>query len=158
MKKRLKKIFYRFISPIRKIYWFIFSPKTYGVKALIEHEGKFLMIRNSYGLKHWTLPGGGKRSNEMPETGARREILEEVGVSPKNLVYLGTYFSRRQYKKDTVYCFYGKAENNQYKIDDDEVEEANWFALSDLPEFHSAAVDDVLNLFREKKSNIIHNK
>jgi ADP-ribose pyrophosphatase YjhB (NUDIX family) len=152
MKKKLKKIFYRFISPIRKFYWFIFNPKTYGVKTLIEHEGKFLMIRNSYGLKHWTLPGGGKKRDETPEAGAKREILEEVGISLRNLVYLGTYFSRRQYKKDTVYCFYGKAESNQYRIDNDEVEEANWFSLSDIPKFHSAAVDDILKFF----SSIVH--
>jgi ADP-ribose pyrophosphatase YjhB (NUDIX family) len=156
MKKRLKKILYRFISPIRKFYWFIFNPKTYGVKILIGHEGKFLMIRNSYGIKHWTFPGGGKKRNETPEAGAKREILEEVGMSLRNLVYLGTYSSRRQYKKDTVYCFYGKAENNQYRIDNDEVEEAGWFELKDVPEFHSAAVDDVLNLFRERKLDIVH--
>jgi ADP-ribose pyrophosphatase YjhB (NUDIX family) len=132
--------------PIRKIYWFIFSPKTYGVKALIEHNGKFLMIRNSYGFKYWTFPGGGKKKDETPEAGARREAKEEVDVSLGNLVFLGTYFSRRQHKRDTVYCFYGRVNNDFFQIDNEEVEEGRWFGLEEMPEFRSAAVDEVLAL------------
>ncbi len=148
---KFKRLFYKFILPIRKIYWFIFSPKTYGVKALIEHNGKFLMIRNSYGRKHWTFPGGSKKKNETPEAGAKRETREEVGILLENLVSLGAYFSRRQHKRDTVYCFYCKVDNDLFQIDNNEIEEAGWFTLKEIPEFHSAAVEDVIALYEKYK-------
>ncbi len=146
-----KRLFYKFILPFRKIYWFVFRPKTYGVKALIEHNGKFLIIRNSYGHKYWTFPGGSKRKDETPEAGAKREVREEVGILLENLVSLGTYFSRRQHKRDTVYCFYSKVDSDLFKIDNNEVEEGKWFLLEEIPEFHSAAVDDVLSLYEKYK-------
>lgn len=147
MKLKLKKLFYRAVSPVRKAYWFIFHPKTYGVKVLIENNGKFLMIRNTYGRKRWTFPGGGKKRNETPESAAKREAKEEVGVILENLVYLGEYFNTRQYKRDTVYCFYGKRNDARYEIDNDEIEEAKWFALSEMPSFKSPAVQSVLRLY-----------
>lgn len=149
---KLKRLFYKFTMPLQRIYWLIFSPKTYGVKTLIECNGKFLMIRNSYGKKHWTFPGGGKKKDETPEAGAKRETREEVGIFLENLIYLGTYFSRRQYKKDTVYCFYSKIDNDLFQIDNDEVEEANWFAPKEIPEFHSVAVKDILALYEKHKA------
>jgi ADP-ribose pyrophosphatase YjhB (NUDIX family) len=148
----MKKIFYKFILPIKKIYWFIFRPKTYGVKALIEYNGKFLMIRNSYGHKHWTFPGGGKKKDETPEAGAKREALEEVGILLESLISLGAYFSRRQHKRDTVYCFYSKVDNDFFQIDNKEIEETNWFTLEEIPKSHSAAVEDVFALYEKYQS------
>ncbi|KKT42310.1 MAG: ADP-ribose pyrophosphatase [Candidatus Giovannonibacteria bacterium GW2011_GWA2_44_13b] len=146
------KIFYKVLSPFRKFYWFIFRPKTYGVKTLIEFENKFLFIRNSYGIKHWTFPGGGKNRAESAEEGARREVLEETGISLPELIYLGEYKSTRQYKRDTVYCFYAKVNSVSYKIDPVEIEEVRWFAFDNIPSFRSKAVDEVLDLYKNIKS------
>ena len=138
------------INPFRTAYWFIFRPKTMGVKCLIENNEKFLMIRNSYGHRQWTFPGGGVDRNELPENAAQRETREEVGIEVTNLVPLGEYFSTRQYKKDTVYCFYAKVHSSYFKIDNDEVSEATWFSEADIPGRRSSAVDKVLNLYRLK--------
>ncbi len=112
------------------------------------------MIRNSYGKKHWTFPGGGKKKNETSAMGVKRETAEEIGISLEKSVYLGTYFSRRQHKRDTVYCFYSKIDNDQYKIDNDEIGEAGWFSLAEMPKFHSAAVEDVLGLYERYQTNL----
>lgn len=149
LKIQIKRLFYKIIAPIRNIYWFIFRPKTYGAKMLIEHEGKFLMIRNSYGSKNWTFPGGGKNSNELPEEAAKREAFEEVGIALPDVQYLGAYFNERQYKKDTVYCFYKKVNSDYYRIDDDEVEEARWFDKSNLPLSQSRSVKWTVDLYVE---------
>ena len=146
----MKKIFYKIINPFRTAYWFVFRPKTRGIKCLIENNGRFLMIRNSYGHRQWIFPGGGVDKNELPEKAAQREAREEVSVQVANLVPLGEYFSTRQYKKDTVYCYYGKVNSDYFKIDNDEVSEAAWFTEKDIPELRSSAVDKVLNLYRLK--------
>lgn len=122
-------------------------PKTFGVKALIEHDGKLLMIRNTYGTRHWTLPGGGIKKHETPENAARRETKEEVGIDLGQLLYLGKYFSTRHYTQDTVYCFYAKAVNVNFKIDEGEIAEAKWFSISEMPQFKSAAVEEALHLY-----------
>lgn len=151
----MKRGFYKIISPLRTAYWFIFRPKTTGAKCLIEHNERFLMIRNGYGSKKWTFPGGGVNKREAPEKAAQREALEEVGIAPETLVPIGEYFNTRQYKRDTVYCFYGKTHNDHFTIDNDEVLEAAWFAMSDIPEIRSRSVDAVLDLYSAHFNNSI---
>ncbi len=133
------------------MYWFIFRPKTYGVKVILCFQGKFLFIRNSYGTRRWTFPGGGVKRGEAPEIAARRELLEEVGVTASTLTYLGAYQHERQYKKDTVYCFLSETNSFDFKIDNDEVEEAKWFYVSDIPPNRSPAVQAVMDLSVMKK-------
>lgn len=118
-----------------------------GAKCLIEYNGKFLMICNTYGRKHWTFPGGGIKRSETPKKAAQREALEEVGIALETLIPLGKYFNTRQYKRDTVYCFYGKTDNDYFEIDTNEISEAAWFSISDIPAMRSRSVGAVLDLY-----------
>ncbi|MBI5913057.1 NUDIX domain-containing protein [Candidatus Azambacteria bacterium] len=106
-----------------------------------------MMIRNTYGRKHWTFPGGGVKKSEAPEKAAQREAHEEVGIALETLIPIGQYFNTRQYKRDTVYCFHGKTHNTYFKIDNDEVLEAAWFSIADIPAMRSRSVDAVLDLY-----------
>lgn len=148
---RLKRLFYKFVTPIRKLYWFVVRPKTYGVKVLIEHNGKFVMIRNSYGHKKWTFPGGGMNSNETPKEAAVREAFEEVGIALENVRYLGEYFNTRQYKRDTVYAFYSEVRSEDYKMDPLELEEVRWFDASEIPLNQSDSVKSILSFWAKLK-------
>jgi 8-oxo-dGTP diphosphatase len=57
-----------------------------GVKAIIMHEKKVLLIKRSekykkYGMEgYWDIPGGRISYGEEPIVGLRREIKEEVGL------------------------------------------------------------------------------
>lgn len=144
--RTLRRLFYRVIKPIRKVYWFVCRPETVGVKCLIEHDGKFLCILNSYYPK-WTFPGGGVGRKETLLQAARRESLEEVGVDIEDWRLLGEYHSEREYKRDVVYCFHAVAPNSEFMIDNDEVVEAGWFSTDEIPNPRSFAVKEVLSLF-----------
>lgn len=146
MKRFFYRVIYRIVNPFQSAYWYIIRPQTRGVKCLIERNGKFLMIRNSYGQQYWTFPGGGVKRNESPKAAAQRELSEEVGIQVDNWLFLGDYFSTRQYKRDTVSCFFAKVTSDDYKIDNAEVVEAAWFAISEIPEYQSPAVSKVLGL------------
>jgi ADP-ribose pyrophosphatase YjhB (NUDIX family) len=124
----------------------VFRPRTLGVKCVVEHDGRWLMIRNTYGRHHWTLPGGGVRRRERPDEAARREVREEVGIELAAVEPIGSYFSRRHYSRDTVHCFRARVDASDFRIDGKEVLEASWFAPTDIPEKHGAAVDEVLRL------------
>ncbi|TSC89548.1 MAG: NUDIX hydrolase [Parcubacteria group bacterium Gr01-1014_3] len=117
------------------IYWFIFRPKTFGVKCVVENDGEVLMIKNSYGgYKQWMFPGGGINNNETPDQAIKRELLEEVGIAVENLRKIGEYTSNQEFKKDTVIVFTGITQNKELNIDTREILEAKWFSIDHLPE------------------------
>src|SRR5258706_13668937 len=103
--KRFVRLGYNVAARLRIAYWFVFRPKTSGVKCVVEHDGHWLMIRNSYGKGHWTFPGGAIERNENPDAAAVREVREEVGIALDAVRSIGSYTSNRQYKHDTVHCF-----------------------------------------------------
>jgi len=59
-------------------------PNTFyrvSVKALVKDKGgRVLVLKENQDT--WSLPGGGLDHGEMPEDGIRRELQEELGVSP----------------------------------------------------------------------------
>lgn len=64
--------------------------------AVIVRDGCVLMVRERSlgpsgrhdGLEYWTLPGGGIADGETPEEAVRREVEEEVGLTPLSTRYL----------------------------------------------------------------------
>lgn len=151
MKITIIRLFYRIIDPIRKLYWFIVRPTRIGVKCLVEHDNKFLFIRNSYGSKKWTIPGGGVNRGESLESAAIRETREEVGILPMNPITIGTYIHEKEHKHDSVTIFYAKTQNPEFIIDPVEIEEARWMSFDEVPEPRGSAVARTLFLFKEYK-------
>lgn len=119
--------------PIARIYWFITRPKSYGVKCVIYYRNEVLMIRQSYGGNRWAFPGGSIKKGETPEQAVKREVKEEVGINLENVVHLGEFKTTIEYKLDTVYCFSGIVNNRVFVVDNNEVVEANWFPMDNLP-------------------------
>ena len=142
-----RAIFYKIAYQILIIYWFIFRPQVYGVRCLIECDGRALFVRQTYGKMQWTFPGGGPHRTESREDAARREVKEEVGITLAELQYLGEYTTTEEYKRDTVRCYCGKALSPDFKIDRNEIYEAGWFNLDNLPEPLSLDAQSVLHLY-----------
>jgi 8-oxo-dGTP diphosphatase len=52
-----------------------------GAAAVIfDGAGRVLLVRHSYGLRNWELPGGGRKPNESVDAAVRREVREETGL------------------------------------------------------------------------------
>lgn len=81
----------------------------------------------------WVFPGGKIDKGETAAESARREVMEEVGVKIDELKPIGSYFSDKWGKQDTVQVFYGRAGDNIVKINEFEIKEAKWFGLNELP-------------------------
>jgi ADP-ribose pyrophosphatase YjhB (NUDIX family) len=148
IKRPFTKIFWFFASPIRKVYWFIFRPKTRGVKCMIQWQDKILFVRISYAHKGWTVPGGGVNKNESFEEAVCREVKEEVGITLGEVRMFREYVTTKEYKIDTVQCFWSKVENSDFKIDDNEIVEAKWSRLDDIPEPHRPGLVEVLSFLK----------
>jgi mutator protein MutT len=136
----MKNIIYKSLHRIIRIYWFIFRPKTYGVKCVIQNGEDVLLIRNTYGYKSWTFPGGKVEKNETPEEATKREIMEEVGIKLVDLKYCGQFLSTTEYKRDTIEIFSAEVKNKNLKVDSKEISEATWFSFKDLPPLPKNAV------------------
>lgn len=111
-----------------RLLWFIRRPETTGALVAVWHQGRVLLVKNSY-RRQLTLPGGYIRPREDRRTAAARELREEVGVQvqPKRLVhaYHGTHvFEHRQ---DTLDIYELEVEEApDVRVDDREVVRAEF--------------------------------
>jgi 8-oxo-dGTP diphosphatase len=135
---------YRQLHRLRRVYWFVFRPRTTGVKCVVMHDGAWLMIRNTYGRAHWTFPGGGVERDEAPDAAAIREVGEEVGIALDTVRPVGDYYNEREYKRDTVYCFTASIDRPDFVIDPAEIAEAHWVDPDELPDFRAPSVDRIV--------------
>jgi ADP-ribose pyrophosphatase YjhB (NUDIX family) len=86
------------------VWWKLSRPITVGVRAILAHEGKVLLVFHSY-QDAWYLPGGGVKKGETLENAMAREAAEEVGASLGEVRLLGVYSSFYEGKSDHVAVF-----------------------------------------------------
>jgi 8-oxo-dGTP pyrophosphatase MutT (NUDIX family) len=128
-----KSMLVQAIYPLLRLYWFLLRPKTFGVQCVIQHEDAILLVRNTYGRRQWTFPGGSIARGETAEEAIRREVYEEVGLHLERLQYLGAFNATIDYKRDHVTVFAGISPDRQVTIDPVEILEARWFQPQGLP-------------------------
>lgn len=96
-----------FAHPLRKIYWHIFRPKTFGVKVVIytPDRTKVLLVQHRYGSGQLMLPGGAIERGEPEEAAARREVIEELNVEIDDVRLRHVFRTNAEGKQDTVFLF-----------------------------------------------------
>ncbi|MES2994548.1 MAG: NUDIX hydrolase [Patescibacteria group bacterium] len=146
----LKRLSNRVLAPFQLLYWRMAAPQAEGAKVLIKQGENFLLIRETYGPKHWTLPGGRSRKDEEPLETAKRKVREEVGIELSVLIPLGSYFHTRQHKKDVICAYLAHVGTQAFQINPNTVGEAHWFSVEELASLEqSESVDDVLELYHK---------
>ncbi len=71
-------------------------------------EGKVIMVRQyRHGTRTITLeiPGGMAEPGEAPEVGARRELLEETGYAPDEMIELGSVHSNPAIQNNATFTY-----------------------------------------------------
>lgn len=138
------------VLPFVRLYWFVFRPHTEGVKVVLQNQDdKLLLVRHAYGSRNWTFPGGSQEGDESPEETARREVREELSVGVKNVRVHGDFVSTREYKHDHVTVCSGCV-NDTITPSPFEIDKAQWFDGSNLPELGSVA-KQVLSIYEQEK-------
>lgn len=108
-------------------------PYSIGVFASIfDPSGRVLCLRQNYGARLWTQPGGGLERGERPEDGLRREILEETGFEARIGDFIGVYHNA--YKDDLILAFAAGIVGGSQKAPHAEIAEIAWFNPADLPQ------------------------
>jgi ADP-ribose pyrophosphatase YjhB (NUDIX family) len=134
-----KRTLIQMIYPLLQLYWFLVRPKTFGVQCVIQQGDAILLVRNTYGRKQWTFPGGSIARGESAEAAIRREVREEVSLPLQQLRHLGAFDTTINYKRDHVEVFTGVTPDRQVTLDPAEILEAQWFQPQDFPPLAPAA-------------------
>jgi ADP-ribose pyrophosphatase YjhB (NUDIX family) len=137
-----------FINRSLRIYWRITKPVTFGVRAVVARgDGRILLVKHTYD-KYWYLPGGAMKRDEPAEAALARELREELGIASAAIERkLGTYFSQREGKRDTIEVFVAKAAE-MGKRQRLEIAAAEWFDPAALPEGVSPATQRRIGEYR----------
>ncbi|MFZ1075201.1 MAG: NUDIX hydrolase [Minisyncoccia bacterium] len=141
----MKGTLYKILLPFAQMYWKLFRPATFGVKAVIVQRGnahEILLVRHTYGdVLLWNLPGGGYNPKKESAIHAlQRELGEELGLTPLTVEALGEYYTEAEGKKDTVKIFLAVVDNAKPgNKRDGEIGHIRWFSVDDIPSLKNAA-------------------
>ena len=106
------------------------------------------MIKNAYGRRRWTFPGGGTEHWETAADAAKREVLEEVGITLNNITKIGEILSTREFKRDNITVFHAVLTIPDFQIDPDEILEAKWVGKDQFEKDVSPLVTEIMRLTR----------
>jgi 8-oxo-dGTP pyrophosphatase MutT (NUDIX family) len=115
-----------------------YEPARYVLSAVVyvERGDEILLLQRAEGTAlagQWFLPGGMVEPGEVPEEGARRELLEEAGVEIKGELELVGAYPMHVYGFDTLQLSYrGSLAGESDAVISDEHDGARWARASDM--------------------------
>ena len=95
---------FRIGFPLARIWWRLARSQHVGVLVAVYVGPALLLVRCSYRVR-WNLPGGSIRRGETPETAARRELAEEIGLTAPALLPAGIVCGFWDGRRDRVHFF-----------------------------------------------------
>jgi 8-oxo-dGTP diphosphatase len=108
---------------------------TIGVfAAAFDEQDRILCVRQAYGQKRWTNPGGRLEDGEDPQAGVLRELHEETGYHGTVVGHLGTYVALYKTPIDIVLFFLVQLHGRDHWTPDSEIAACNFFSEVELPE------------------------
>jgi NAD+ diphosphatase len=96
------------------------------VITLIRRGREVLLAKGMPPKKHFSCIAGFIESGETAEEAARREVLEEVGVTIKNIQYFGS--QHWPHPNNLMLGFTAEWDGGEIKTDPSEITEARWFS------------------------------
>ena len=140
---------YQLVFLLKRIYWFLFRPRTYGVKCVLVDNGKIIMVRRSFGSDKWVFPGGVIKVGESPNNAVRREIKEDLGIVLEELHDLGDFTQSIYHRRETIRCFTSVGPFNTVGPDKEKIKEIRWFEVAHLPSLTPVSTS-VMSLYKAR--------
>ncbi|ANL28387.1 NUDIX hydrolase domain-containing protein [Rhizobium phaseoli] len=107
-----------------------------SIGALIENGAVLLARRSSKRRTHpdrWSLPGGHVEEGEDAETAMRRELLEEIGVTPQHWLFAGEFVSESPPGASATFHVYRVEQwQDSPRLVGDEHTALRWFTAAEI--------------------------
>jgi len=104
-----------------------------AVIVLVRDGDRVLLTRKSFWPKgRYGLIAGFVGVGESLEAAAQREVREEVGVTIRDLSYAGSQYW--PFPSQLMIGFIAEYSGGEIRVDRDELEDARWFSVHDLPD------------------------
>jgi 8-oxo-dGTP pyrophosphatase MutT (NUDIX family) len=141
---------YRLALLLLRAWWFLARPRSAGVRCVLRHRDRILLVRHTYGDRRWMLPGGRVRRGEQPLDTARREMRAELGLEASDwrvVARLPTRAGYRRrsrsdaYRRHTTHYLAADASSEALRPRAAEIADAGWFVRAALPADHAEAVE-----------------
>jgi ADP-ribose pyrophosphatase YjhB (NUDIX family) len=100
--------------------------------ACIAQGDSILLVRQNYGKRYWSLPGGSLEPGESVDQAAMREVKEETGLDVRLTRLVGVYSKPDQ--AALAVCFEAEVLGGSIDEATDEVVECRYFSADDLPQ------------------------
>jgi 8-oxo-dGTP pyrophosphatase MutT (NUDIX family) len=147
----LLQTYRRMPRPVRRRIVRTLAPSyTIGAMCFIERpDGAVLLVRTAY-RRRWGVPGGLLKRGEEPADGARREVMEEVGLAIELLGEPTVVVDPPPQRVDIVYRarLVEHASAGEIRIGTPEIVEARWFRPDELPELQFETAGALVALAR----------
>ena len=145
---RVMHVLYRVAWRLVQLRALLLPGRGRGVKCLLTHRGRVLLVRHTYGARAtWYLPGGAVHRGEPPELAAAREMEEELGLRDLGLRDLLTRDMRLDLVEVRITCLHAEIPDPEaLRADPVEIAEVAWFEPGALPRPRGGEVDFLLAL------------
>lgn len=115
----------------------VIRPKV-GVGVVIRKDGKVLLgkRKNAHGEWDWSFPGGPLEYKESVEECAKREVMEEIWITIKNIRmwgYTNDIFEKEGKHYITLFAISDYDEWDIQVLEPEECEKWEWFSWNNLP-------------------------
>jgi 8-oxo-dGTP diphosphatase len=121
-------------------------------------KGELLVVKPDY-KDSWLVPGGSADENESPSHCARRETMEEVGLTIKKLTLVGIYYApAKNIHTDSLKFIFDagtidETEISKIKIQADEIEKYMFLPLEEALKILSGSLQESIPMCMEAIRN-----
>ncbi len=148
------------IAPLKETVFSRMSPVVAGAAAVINNEGKILLMRRSDN-QLWVMPGGQMEVGESPAEAVVRETYEETGIRCVPKALSGIYDSRfwdtgksQQVYKFTFWCE-PASEQGETPSHSNETLEISWFDENNLPDdLYKGHIKRISDAYQVRNQNV----
>ena len=107
-----------------------------GVAILVKADDKFILekqYRYAFNEDIYEIPAGKLEEGEEPLPAAGREMLEETGYRPLEMIYLGDMYPTVGYSKEVIHLYYcEKHIKEERHLDSDESIDLMFLSMNEI--------------------------